>query len=105
MSLLATRPPRTEIASTETVALECDMAALLASGESVATPAVSLINVATGAAYTAGLSGSPSIPAGTTRIRQSFTALVAGQRYRVIWTMTPTAGKTVSCETLIECPF
>ena len=103
MSLLATRPPRTEIASTETVTLECDMAALLASGETVLTPVVSLINVATGASYAGGLSGSPSVTG--TRIRQSVTALVAGQRYRVIWTMTPVAGKIVSCETLLEVPF
>lgn len=103
MSTLAFRPSRAEIASTETVPLAFDMADLLAAGESVASPSVSLTNLITGASYASGLSGSASVSG--TRILQSVTALVAGQRYRLVVTMTPAAGKTLSAELIIEVPF
>lgn len=103
MSTLAFRPSRTEIASTETVPLTFEMADMLASGESVASPTTSLTNLITGASYSSGLSGSPAVS--DTRILQSVTALVAGQRYRLVVTMTPSAGKTLSSELIIEVPF
>ncbi len=105
MSTLAFRPPRIEIATTETVPLDFDMADLLAAGETVQTPTTALYNLGTGISSSGGLSGSPSVVG--TKIRQTVTGtgLTAKQTYRLIVSMTPTAGKTLSGELTIEVPF
>ncbi len=95
-------PNTFEIGSRETVPLRFDMSALLAVGESVASPAAALWDITTGSSYGSGLSGG----AGTTGnvILQTITGLVSGHTYRLMIGMTPAVGKTLFADVQLICP-
>jgi hypothetical protein len=103
LSNLSVSPATFQMASTETLPLAFNTAALLSGAETPSSPSSVLTDLTTGSAYAAGLSGSPSVVSNT--ITQTVTALRAGRRYRLAVTFQAAAGKVWTMELLIECLF
>ncbi|HET6498459.1 MAG TPA: hypothetical protein VFH17_05375 [Coriobacteriia bacterium] len=101
MSQLSTSPAMIEMASTETLPIEVSFAANLGTA-TIASATASLTDLATGAAYSAGL-GAPTNT--TTAVTQTITALVAGHRYRLAVTVTDSSGRVWTSETTVACVF
>ncbi len=102
LSGLSFSPNTFEIGSRETIPLAFNMAALLAVGESVASPVSALWDLTLGSSYGSGLSGSPTAAGDV--ITQTVTALVSGHTYRLMVGMTPVAGKTLYGDVILSCP-
>ncbi len=76
-----------EMAAGETQTLSFDFAAQLTGAEQVQSAVCALTNLVTGAAFAAGLSGSPTVSGGDTVI-QAVSGLTAGTIYRLTVTAT-----------------
>jgi hypothetical protein len=100
---LDTSPPVVTLSSGAVRVLTCDVTNALKSGETPASPTCTLTDLTTGSTYAAGLSGSASIAGNV--ISQKITSLVAGHRYRLVWTYVPVASSSDSLQTIIEVPF
>lgn len=102
---LATTPDTFEIARTEVLPLGVDMAALLASGESVSAPSATLTDLATGLDVTAtGLMGNPSVAGTVVTTTITGALMVKDRTYRLAVNFVA-GGKHWSTETFILCVF
>jgi hypothetical protein len=93
-------PPTYPMSSRETLPLRFDLSALLAPGETPTAPAASLVRLDTGAAYPAGLSGTPVIS--DHYLTQSVTGLAAFITYRLSVRFQAAAGKIF--DVLLDIP-
>ncbi len=100
--VLATNPGTEPQASTERIFWTMDTSPLLGVGESAGSPVVTLIDIATGAAYPAGLDGSPQVVANV--ISQWVKSLVAGHKYDLVFTFTTSTGQVLSPALRLEVP-
>lgn len=103
MTDVTTIPPTFTMASTETLPLAIDMSPLLADGEEVTNPVVTLIDLRSWEAYPAGLVGIP-VQDGAI-IQQTVTGLAPGRSYRLIATAQTAPGKVQSSALVIEVPW
>jgi hypothetical protein len=101
LSQLSTTPATVEMASSETLPLEISFAVNLGAATIISATA-SLTDLASGAAYAAGL-GERTV--GETSVTQPLTALGAGHRYRLVVTVTDSTGRVWSSETAVVVPF
>lgn len=90
-----------EMDSAETLPLAFDTAPYLSGVETPTNPRAELIDAGSGATYTAGLSGSPSV-AGTI-ITQTVTALERGKKYELKIIFQAAVGKVMAGVLRIEC--
>lgn len=98
-SVLDTNPDIFEMASTESLPLGVDMAALLAEGETISSPSATLTDLDTGLSVPASVSA-PAV-AGSV-VTQTLTALEQDRDYRLAVSFTA-GGKTWTTLTLIRC--
>src|SRR4051794_28433340 len=106
--LLFTTPDTLEIGSAEVYPLAVDFTALLTGSERTDAPTATLVDLADGTAYAAGILSSPApVSDGAHLVNLVLTSLQAGHRYRLTVTCTPTASshKTVEAAVTIICPF
>lgn len=101
MSGLSTVPATVEMASPETQSIVVDFAHYL-DAATIASATVTLTNRSTGLAYAAGLGAKSNT---NTTVTQVLTALVAGETYRLVVTITDSTGRVQSCETSIVTVF
>jgi hypothetical protein len=103
VSGLDTNPAIFDCGSGETLPIAIDVSNYLAAGDSVTSPAATLVNMSTGVVYAAGLSGSPSIVGNI--ITQTVTALATETRYRLTVSFTANTGKIMSADLILNCVF
>ena len=83
--------------------LVCDATGLLVAGETVTGVATSLTNVATGKAVT--LSTPPTFTSSSATQAIVGSSLVAGQRYRLIWTFQLSSGIELGQATVLNVDY
>lgn len=103
MSSISVSPASFQMASSETLPLAFDTTPLLVDEEAPTSPSCVLTDLSDGRAYSAGLTGSPTIAGNT--ITQTVTALKARHRYRLAVSFTAAAGKVWTMELEITVPF
>lgn len=100
VSQLETQPPVLDVATVETLPLAFDVSALLAPGDSVASPAATLTDLTTGLA----LRAPAAIPSGTD-VLVTVSGLAAGHRYRLVVAFTAASLKVLATDVLLNCVF
>ncbi len=99
---LVSTPPQGVVGSLESKVLAHDFTLAIPSGSIVSITSVTLIDVATGVAYTAGLSGAASISGLT--VRQRFANFQVGHAYTWTTTVLDSDGNTQELITQLLCP-
>lgn len=99
---IAVCPDTFQMASQETLPLAFDVADLLESGEAIADPAATLVQIDTGLDYVAGHPG--VVQVNGTQLTQVVTQLVPEKRYRLVIRFTVGPSKTWAPYLLVECP-
>lgn len=102
MSTLAFRESPIEMLSTERLPLAFDMTAVLGQSESVTAATVTLTDIASGTDYATGLIGNPLIASPV--VTQTVGLLQSGHRYRMVVTVSVSAGKSPARYLEIGCP-
>lgn len=103
MSALSTQPATWQIATTETLPLGVDMAALLLEGETITSPTADLVDPDDGAAVEGGV-GMPSVAGSVVTQTITGSELTAGTTYRLVVSFVA-GGKHWSTETLVRVVF
>jgi hypothetical protein len=104
LSLLLTAPSTIEIGSAEVFPLGFDFARLLLVGESAGNPAATLVDLADGSTYAAGIVAGTVNGTGTV-VTLALTSLQPGHRYRLTVTCVAALNKTLEAAVVINCPF